>query len=90
MVDRAELVANELVTNAVVHARTDLWLQLELRADRLFIAVRDGGPRLPRPVTPELEAEGGGGLWLVEQLTQAWGSPCHPDGGKVVWCALHL
>ena len=68
-------MANELVTNAVVHARTELWLQLELRADRLFISVRDGGPRLLRPVTPELEAEGGRGLWLVEQLTPGLGGP---------------
>jgi anti-sigma regulatory factor (Ser/Thr protein kinase) len=83
LLDRAVLVANELVTNAVIHAHGDLWLQLELRADRLFIAVRDGGPRLLRPVPPELEAEGGRGLWLVEQLTQAWGAP-HPDGGNFV------
>jgi anti-sigma regulatory factor (Ser/Thr protein kinase) len=84
------LVANELVTNAVLHARTDLWLRLELRGDRLFIAVRDGGQRLLRPVTPDLEAEGGRGLWLVEQLTQVWGVHPHSDGGKVVWCALTL
>ena len=90
VVDRAVLVANELVTNAVVHARTELWLQLELRADRLFIAVRDASPRLLRQLTPDPEAGGGRGLWLVEQLTQAWGVSPHPDGGKVVWCALTL
>ena len=90
VVDRAVLVANELVTNAVVHARTDMWLQLELRAGRLFISVRDRGPRLLRPVTPNLEAEGARGLWLVEQLTRAWGVRPHPDGRKIVWCALEL
>ena len=83
-------VANELVTNAVVHAGSDLWLRLELRADRLFISVRDASPRLLRTVTPDLEAEGGRGLWLVEQLARAWGVRPAPGGGKIVWCALSL
>jgi anti-anti-sigma factor len=91
VVDRAVLLANELVTNAVVHAQTDLRLRLELRAHRLHIAVRDGGPRLLRLATaPDPEAEGGRGLWLVEQLARSWGVNRHPDGGKVVWCTLNL
>ena len=90
LVERAVLVVNELVTNAVVHARTDLWLELELRADRLFISVRDSSPRLLRKVNSDLEAEGGRGLRLVEQPARAWGVRPHPDGGKVVWRALPL
>jgi anti-sigma regulatory factor (Ser/Thr protein kinase)/anti-anti-sigma regulatory factor len=91
LVARAVLVAGELVTNAVVHARTELRLRVELRGDLLHLAVRDGNPRLLRLVTvPDLEAEGGRGLWLVEQLARAWGVNRHPDGGKVVWCTLHL
>lgn len=90
VVERAVLVANELVTNAVIHAHTDLWLRLELRADRLFIAVRDRGPKVPQPVPPAPEAEGGRGLWLVEQLGRAWGVRPAPGGGKTVWCALTL
>ena len=58
-------------------------------ADRL-IAVRDASPRLLRPVAPDLEADGGRGLWLVEQLARAWGVRPAPDGGKIVWCALDL
>jgi anti-anti-sigma regulatory factor len=90
LVDGAVLLANELVTNAVVHARTDLRLRLELRGDWLHIAVRDGSPRLLRLVTVNAEAEGGRGLPLVEQLARAWGVHRHPDGGKVVWCTLKL
>jgi anti-sigma regulatory factor (Ser/Thr protein kinase) len=78
---RAVLVANELVTNAVVHAYTDLWPRLELRGGRLHIGVRDGDPRLLRLVTPEPEAEGGRGLWLVEQLAVAWG--VHPQLAEI-------
>lgn len=91
LVDRAVLLASELVTNAVVHARTELRLRVELRGDLLHLAVRDGSPRLLRLVTiPDPEAEGGRGLWLVEQLARAWGVNRHPDGGKVVWCTLPL
>jgi anti-sigma regulatory factor (Ser/Thr protein kinase)/anti-anti-sigma regulatory factor len=91
LVDRAVLLVGELVTNAVVHARTELGLRVELRGDLLHLAVRDGSPRLLRLVTvPDPEAEGGRGLWLVEQLARAWGVNRHPDGGKVVWCTLHL
>jgi anti-anti-sigma regulatory factor/anti-sigma regulatory factor (Ser/Thr protein kinase) len=87
---RAVLLANQLVTNAVVHAHTDIRLRLELRGNRLHIGVRDGDPRLLRLVTPAPEAEGGRGLWLVETLAQAWGVHPHPSGGKVVWCTLNL
>jgi two-component sensor histidine kinase len=90
VVEPAVLVANELVTNAVAHAQTDLWLRLELRGDRLFVAVRDGSPRLLRQVLPDPDAESGRGLWLVEQLARSWGVSPHRDGGKVVWCTLNL
>jgi anti-anti-sigma regulatory factor/anti-sigma regulatory factor (Ser/Thr protein kinase) len=88
LVERAVLVANELVTNAVVHARTELRLRLELRDDWLRVAVHDHSPRLLLLETPMPEAEGGRGLWLVDQLAHAWGVQRHPDGGKVVWCTL--
>jgi hypothetical protein len=82
VLERAVLVANELVTNAVVHARTDLWLRLELRGDWLHIAVRDGSSRLLRMVSANPEAEGGRGLRQVEQLARAWGVHPHPDGRR--------
>ena len=91
LVDRAVLLASELVTNAVIHARTELRLRLELRGDLLHLAVRDGNPRMLRLViVPGPEAEGGRGLWLVDQLARAWGVNRHSDGGKVVWCTLRL
>jgi anti-sigma regulatory factor (Ser/Thr protein kinase)/anti-anti-sigma regulatory factor len=90
VMDRAVLLANELVTNAVAHAHTEIRLRLELRGDRLHIAVRDGSPGPLRLVTPDPQAEGGRGLWLVERLAHSWGVNRHPDGGKVVWCVLSL
>jgi anti-sigma regulatory factor (Ser/Thr protein kinase)/anti-anti-sigma regulatory factor len=88
MTERAVLLADELVTNAVIHSGTEIRLRLELRGDRLHIAVRDGSPGLLRLVAPDGQAEGGRGLGLVEQLAHAWGVNRHPDGGKVVWCVI--
>jgi anti-anti-sigma factor len=90
LVERAELVASELVTNALVHARTDVKLWLSLREQRLRIGVHDGGRRLLRLVVGDAEAEAGRGLLLVERLSRAWGVYRPPEGGKVVWCVLGM
>jgi anti-anti-sigma regulatory factor/anti-sigma regulatory factor (Ser/Thr protein kinase) len=91
LVDRAVLLASELVTNAVIHARTEMRLRLELRGELLHLAVRDRNPRMLRlVVVPGPQAEGGRGLWLVDQLARAWGVNRHPDGGKLVWCTLKV
>jgi anti-anti-sigma regulatory factor/anti-sigma regulatory factor (Ser/Thr protein kinase) len=88
LVDRAELIASELVTNALVHTRTDIRLRLALRDERLHLGVHDGGRRLLRLVGGDPQAEAGRGLLLVERLSRAWGVHRPPEGGKVVWCVL--
>jgi anti-anti-sigma factor len=90
LLDRAELLASELVTNALLHARTDVRLRLALRGDRLHLGVHDGGSRLLRLVGGDPDAEAGRGLLLVERLARAWGVYRPPEGGKVVWCVLAL
>ena len=92
VIDRAELLADELVTNAVVHARTPLRLRLELYGDVLHIAVHDAIPRLLRLVPDDSpdDPDDEGGLRLVERLATSCGVYRRPDGGKVVWCTLRL
>jgi anti-anti-sigma regulatory factor/anti-sigma regulatory factor (Ser/Thr protein kinase) len=90
VIDRAELLADELVANAVVHARTSLRLRLELRGDLLHIGVHDASPRLLRLVPDDPERETGRDLRLAEQLATAWGAHRGRDDGKVVWCTLRL
>jgi anti-anti-sigma regulatory factor/anti-sigma regulatory factor (Ser/Thr protein kinase) len=90
VIDRAELLADELVTNAVRHARTSLRLRLELRGEVLHIGVHDESPRLLRLVPHDPDSEHGRGLRLVEQLATAWGVHRRPGEGKVVWCTLRL
>ncbi|HEX5200025.1 MAG TPA: ATP-binding protein [Actinoplanes sp.] len=83
----AALIATELVANVVRHAHTTMEFTLALRDGRLRISVRDGSRRLPKPAQPGLSSPGGRGLWLVRDLTEAWGVLPVSDG-KVVWTQL--
>lgn len=84
----ALLLTSELVTNAVVHAGTDLDVSVEVRPDRLRVGVRDGDATLPRARTVGPDAVSGRGLRLVESLAWSWGADRGADGGKVVWFTL--
>ena len=88
----ASLIASELVTNAVVHARTPLAVSLRLTGPRLHVAVRDGDPRpMQRPAAEEGDGpvDHGRGLLILDAMADEWG--CHPTAeGKVVWAAIGL
>lgn len=99
LTETAELLTSELVTNAVEATGTsdvsprcavvgDVHL-IEVRvvlAECLFVGVWDRDARLPVPQEPDLGAESGRGLFLVDFLSKRWGY-YHPPvtGGKVVW-----
>ncbi|GAB2868941.1 hypothetical protein GCM10027074_40730 [Streptomyces deserti] len=78
-----ELVASELVTNAIRHATGPVQLRL-LRDRTLICEVSDGSSTSPRLRRARTEDEGGRGLFLVAQLTDRWGTRYTPDG-KVIW-----
>jgi anti-anti-sigma regulatory factor len=88
--DAAQLVASELATNAVVHARTELDLSLRLVGPVLHIAVRDSGPGQAR-ITDIVDESSptGRGLLLVDALSTAWGNLL-PNTGKVVWATVRV
>ncbi len=93
LVDDAVLVVSELVTNAVVHAGTDIelvcWTEEETGA--IVVEVSDRHPsRAPRDGAPEPEhgtAEYGRGLNLVARLAESWGVT-YRTGAKTVWARL--
>lgn len=88
--DTAQLVASELVTNAVVHAGTGIELTLRLAGGQLHIAVRDDAPGQPRIAgIVDESATSGRGLLLVDALASAWGT-MFPDAGKVVWATVKV
>ncbi|QES52224.1 hypothetical protein DEJ50_06650 [Streptomyces venezuelae] len=86
--DVAELLATELVTNALVHTDQGAEVSLRLADTRLRVEVRDGTARRPRPYVPIADdGTHGRGLMLVQALADAWGvAPA--GGGKVVWFEL--
>jgi serine phosphatase RsbU (regulator of sigma subunit) len=87
--DDAELVAGELVTNAILHAGPPAQLVLRVSPPRARLEVRDNSP-VP-PVRPRLSVDGmtGRGLFFVEALTTAWGVT-NLGSGKVVWAEFDV
>jgi anti-anti-sigma factor len=87
---RAELVVTELISNAIVHAKTEIELTVALREPFLHVSLVDGSSAAPRLMSADsAEAEGGRGLILVEALATKWGYLPVRDG-KVVWTMLRL
>ncbi|MFJ7298677.1 SpoIIE family protein phosphatase [Streptomyces sp. NPDC099088] len=99
LIDDAAVVVSELVTNAVVHAGTDVELlcRLEHAPDGppgpLVVEVTDHHParaiRDDSPERPYGTPEYGRGLRLVSALSEAWGITYRP-GVKTVWARLLL
>jgi anti-sigma regulatory factor (Ser/Thr protein kinase) len=85
--DQLVLIGSELVTNAVLHARTELTLTLELREDRVRISVSDRSQAPPTLRHYRPDALTGRGLGVVAALSDRWGVSTASDG-KVVWAEL--
>jgi anti-sigma regulatory factor (Ser/Thr protein kinase) len=89
----AELIVSELVTNAVLHARTEIGMTLRLSEETLSIAVRDRDMRpMAAPSATTFGAptdEHGRGLLLLDAMADAWGSTPTADG-KVVWASIGI
>ncbi len=87
--DAATLAVSELVTNALVHARTGAVLHLLQRHGRLRISVSDEAGDLPtRPRDADDDATNGRGLALVAAVASRWGTDQRGDGGKTVWLEI--
>jgi anti-sigma regulatory factor (Ser/Thr protein kinase) len=88
VVDDAELVVSELVTNALVHAGTRCELRIGLSGTALRVQVTDGAGGVPDPQAVTGGDEHGRGLLLVSLLCAAWGTEPLASGGKVVWAEM--
>jgi anti-sigma regulatory factor (Ser/Thr protein kinase) len=88
--ETAELVVNELVSNAVEHAHSSSRLTITYTGAVVRVSVRDYRPAsAPRPRPIDIGARRGRGLHLVAALASAWSVEPHPDG-KTIWANLSL
>ncbi|MEV2216320.1 ATP-binding protein [Streptomyces sp. NPDC050997] len=95
LVDVAELLATELVSNAVRHTKGPAALRVRWAAGVLRIGAWDADPEPPEPPGVlgllDGESEEGRGLALVRACADLWGwHPLarHGNRGKFVWCEL--
>ncbi|MFJ7076100.1 ATP-binding protein [Streptomyces sp. NPDC098781] len=94
LVDTAELLAAELVANAVRHTKGPAALRVRWAGGVLWIGAWDADPEPPES-PGELEqltdGEEGRGLALVRACSDLWGWQALTRGGsrgKYVWCEL--
>jgi anti-sigma regulatory factor (Ser/Thr protein kinase) len=90
VVDTAELLVSELVTNSVRQAASSVVVRIEMQGGDLLVEVQDDDPAPPRLLHPGPDALGGRGIALVDALASRWGVTPVPGGrrrptGKVVW-----
>jgi anti-sigma regulatory factor (Ser/Thr protein kinase)/anti-anti-sigma regulatory factor len=88
--EAAAIVATELVSNAVQHARSTCRVTVTVDSQGLRVGVRDYAPGCePRPQPVGMSRATGRGLHLVVMLSSAWGVHQHPDG-KTTWAQIPL
>jgi anti-sigma regulatory factor (Ser/Thr protein kinase) len=86
-VDDALLITNELVGNAIDHARTQCRVTLRLTASTIRIFVSDHSTAVPVLRAQDRHARRGRGIRIVAGLARRWGWTGH-HGGKTVWASM--
>ncbi|WP_367180030.1 ATP-binding protein [uncultured Phycicoccus sp.] len=92
IVGEAEMVASELLTNAVRHARPlsdgTIRVRWKIRAEVVEVEVTDGGgATVPKPAPRTVWLSSGRGLRIVRSLAHEWGVT-EDRTGNVVWATL--
>jgi len=85
----AALCLSELVANGVLHARSDI--EVDISSDQhqtIHVAVSDKSDDLPKAVGALPGQPAGRGLVVVHALASEWGVTAHAHGGKTVWFDL--
>lgn len=77
LVDEAELLVSEIVSNCVQHADLEPTDAIEVRVrgsrSMLHVDVIDPGPGFDPARLPGPNGHGGWGIWLLERIAMRWG-----------------
>jgi anti-sigma regulatory factor (Ser/Thr protein kinase) len=89
LMETLRLLVTELVTNSVKHAEADtVLLRVKVDATSVWTEVTDEGPGFdPSTTGTPREDRTGWGLFLVERLSDRWGTARDTDGTRV-WFEL--
>jgi PAS domain S-box-containing protein len=87
LLETAVLLVSEVVTNALLHAGTDIDVSATVDGAGLRVEVRDGSPHLPIRRRYPATSGTGRGMMLLEQMVDDWGVAQHRDG-KTVWFVI--
>jgi len=87
--DIAILLANAIVTNALVHSTGDINLSVEDSPETIRIEVSDTSSLPPFVRSPDPWDERGRGMFIVESFASSWGVEKRPRG-KSVWFVLDV
>jgi PAS domain-containing protein len=87
LADSAELVASELLTNALLHGGGWARLAVDATPQGVRVTVADKERRAPVVAVASDASMTGRGLRLVSALSAEWGVTLRPDG-KAVWAEL--
>jgi anti-sigma regulatory factor (Ser/Thr protein kinase) len=90
LLEIAQLLTTELVTNAIEHGSGPVSLGICRSDSDLRIDVTDAAPDHPRSSVVSDDQTRGRGLLLVESMATAWGVECPASGGKSVWFRLRV
>ena len=88
-IDDATLLVSELVTNAILHARSPVDLVVRKVRSAVRVEVYDEGSGVAQPVHSDLDAATGRGLGLVQAVASRWGVD-DAEVGKTVWFEIAL
>lgn len=89
VLDQAELLTTELVTNAVRHGGPPVCVEVACEGARgMTVRVSDGSQTEPQLQHAGTLDESGRGVMLVDLLSDQWGVEKEASGGKAVWFVL--
>lgn len=83
LADTAALLTSEVVTNAVLHARTPVDVVVRQLRDGVAVEVSDGSPVRPRGRRTTPQSTNGRGMALLDRLATTWDVKVRSNGKTV-------